>query len=87
MLSIAGLVILASASCNNNETSNKEEAVNKAGIKTAAWGRTDGKQVHLFTLSNKSGGQVKISDYGGTIISWLVPDKKEAQAALVFCEY
>lgn len=83
MLSIAGFVILASASCNNNETSNKEEAVSKTGIKTAAWGRTDGRQVHLFTLSNKSGGQVKISDYGGTIISWLVPDKKGSSGSIV----
>lgn len=35
----------------------------------------DGKKAELFTLTNNHGMEVKISDYGGTIVSLVVPDK------------
>src|ERR1022692_1239056 len=67
-------------SCSNNGSAKKEM---KAGIIKSDWGITDGKQAHLFTLTNKSGAQVKISDYGGTITSWIVPDKKGNLSSIV----
>lgn len=36
----------------------------------------DGKQVSLFTLQNKNNMQVAITNYGGRIVSILVPDKQ-----------
>lgn len=39
------------------------------------WGTLDGKPVHLYTLRNSGGMQVKITNYGGTIQSILVKDK------------
>jgi aldose 1-epimerase len=46
------------------------------GVKKSVFGKTkDGREAHLFTLSNKSGMQVVISDFGGTIISIKVPDR------------
>lgn len=35
----------------------------------------DGKQTHLFVLKNKNGMQAAITDYGGRLVSLLVPDK------------
>src|ERR1700688_3328094 len=46
------------------------------GVKTSVFGKTkDGREAHLYTLSNKSGMQVVISDFGGTIVSIKVPDR------------
>ncbi|HEX4535488.1 MAG TPA: aldose epimerase family protein [Candidatus Acidoferrum sp.] len=46
------------------------------GVKTSVFGKTkDGREAHLYTLSNKSGMQVIISDFGGTVVSIKVPDR------------
>src|SRR6202051_4830994 len=46
------------------------------GVKTSVFGKTkDGREAHLYTLSNKSGMQVIISDFGGTVVSIRVPDR------------
>jgi aldose 1-epimerase len=46
------------------------------GVKKSVFGKTkDGREAHLFTLSNKSGMQVVISDFGGTVVSIKVPDR------------
>jgi aldose 1-epimerase len=46
------------------------------GVKKSVFGKTkDGREAHLFTLSNKSGMQVIISDFGGTVVSIKVPDR------------
>lgn len=34
-----------------------------------------GEQTHLFTLTNRSGASVSLSDYGATLVKCLVPDK------------
>jgi aldose 1-epimerase len=43
----------------------------------------DQKEALLFTLSNDRGVVAKITNYGGTIISLLVPDKKDELADVV----
>jgi aldose 1-epimerase len=46
------------------------------GVKKSVFGKTkDGRETHLFTLTNKSGMQVVISDFGGTVVSIKVPDR------------
>ncbi len=35
----------------------------------------DGQEVSLYTLKNQAGMELKISDYGGIIVSWTAPDK------------
>ncbi len=44
-------------------------------VEKAAWGELDATPVHLFTLSNKNGMLVKLSDYGATTIEVRVPDR------------
>lgn len=71
-------------SCTNSSNSNEqEESSVKAGISFTSWGQADGKEVNLFTLINKNGVEVKITNYGGTVISWLSPDKHGAMSNIV----
>jgi aldose 1-epimerase len=60
------------AGCGGN-TEQKQEV--KAGITKAAWGNTDGQEVLLYTLTNKNGVEVKITNYGATVTSWKTADK------------
>jgi aldose 1-epimerase len=58
----------------------------KAGqmdIKKEAFGKTDGKDVYLYTLTNANGVQVKITNYGGTVTSIIVPDRQGKMADVV----
>jgi aldose 1-epimerase len=47
-----------------------------AGIEKASWGQLpDGTAVDLYTLRNASGMTVKITTYGASIVSIMVPDR------------
>jgi len=56
-----------------------------AAPKTAKqpFGTADGQQVFLYTLTNKSGMEVKITNYGGTITSLKAPDRNKKFADVV----
>ena len=45
-------------------------------VTSRLFGTADGKAVRLYTLTNSQGMQVKITNYGGTITSILVPDRR-----------
>lgn len=46
-------------------------------VKKTIFGKTpEGKTVYLYTLTNARGAEVSISNYGGIIVSWLVPDRE-----------
>ena len=78
-----GYMIILWSSCKNSEKKNADDMKAHAGISRVDWGKADGKTVHLHTLTNNNGAQVKISDYGGTITSWVVPDKKGINSSIV----
>jgi aldose 1-epimerase len=45
-------------------------------VKVRSFGKThDGREAHLYTLSNKSGMEVSITDYGANTVSIKVPDR------------
>ncbi len=46
-----------------------------ASLNEKIWGREGDKTVYLYTLTNKNGMEVKISNFGGIITSLTVPDK------------
>lgn len=47
------------------------------GIKSDVFGKLpDGSEVHVFTLTNKNGVEARIMNYGGTVLSLKVPDRK-----------
>ena len=45
-------------------------------VTSKPFGTADGKAVRLYTLTNAHGMQVEITNYGGTITSILVPDRR-----------
>lgn len=83
------LTMIATASltaCNNAEQNNENKTPATAGnemVSKADWGETDGKKVFLYTLTNKNGMQVKISNYGGTVTSWMATDKSGKKSSIV----
>src|SRR5205823_9241839 len=52
-------------------------ASGQAKVTKESFGKTsDGQNVDIFTLTNRRGGEVKITNYGGIITSLKVPDRK-----------
>ncbi|HZZ28022.1 MAG TPA: aldose epimerase family protein [Pirellulales bacterium] len=66
------------ASTDKPDSSN--QATNQKGsfmIDAKSWGKwSDGQEVQLYTLSNPNGMVVKLTNYGGHIVSVEVPDKE-----------
>ena len=80
--SIAIIAAIFITSCNNQTTSTEKMEI-KVGVTKAAWGTTDGKEVFLYTLTNAKGVQVKISNYGATVTSWVSDDKNNKPSSVV----
>jgi aldose 1-epimerase len=82
--------LLLTVACNDNnstETKNetKESETNnmKAGISEKPFGQFEGKPVTEYTLTNASGMQVSIINYGGTITKIITPDKTGSMGDVV----
>lgn len=89
-LSIMLIITTSITSCGNNKTTSSgsnsaSTSVASSGesIPAIDWGETDGKKVSLYTLTNKNGVQVKITNYGGIITSWITPDKNGNKSNIV----
>ena len=68
----AGLATILLSAC----VSGNEGNLTVSGLNPAAFDTTiQGKQVQLFTLKNKNGMEVCITNYGGRVVSLVVPDK------------
>src|SRR5688500_1297384 len=83
---ILGLFCLTLLSCGSNNTNTNDAddtTATKQGVTQASWGETDGKPVSLYTLTNKNGMQVTITNYGGIVTSWMVPDKSGNLSSIV----
>jgi len=53
------------------------DAEGKAGVKRAGFGRTaDGRDVDIYTLTNRRGAEARVITYGGAIVSLRVPDRR-----------
>src|SRR6195952_3266498 len=73
--------IFAMSACNHSSTDKKtntmtDSTTHAALPDTSAYAKTiNGKQTHLYILKNKHGMQAAITNYGGRVVSILVPDK------------
>jgi aldose 1-epimerase len=76
---ISMITAIALTSC----TSNENKTANTIGVTQKVWGNADGKQVTLYTLRNKDGSVVTISNYGGTVTSFTVPDKNGNSSSII----
>lgn len=56
----------------------------KPGIERSAFGKmADGQAIDLYTLTNSSGMKVTITNYGGHVVSIIVPDRQGRMADVV----
>src|SRR5450432_2917658 len=78
------LLTITHISCTNSATITAKQADTlAAAITKQDFGQFEGKQVYLYTLSNKNGVQVSITNYGGAITSWVSPDKNGVKNNIV----
>jgi len=47
----------------------------KSAVASDDWGQLEGKDIALYTLTNRQGSEVKITNFGATIVSINVPDR------------
>ena len=77
---ILGLFILMA--CTNK--TEPEEAKTLSGLKKSNFTtELDGKQTNLFVLKNSAGMEICITNYGGRIVSIMVPDRDGAMQDVV----
>jgi aldose 1-epimerase len=73
--------LLSISSCSPQPEKERKESV--PAITRVNWGMVEGKPVSLFTLQNRKGNRVKISDYGGIVTYWESPDRAGRKASVV----
>ena len=72
----AGVAVALMASCSGNQT--------LSGLNPTAFDTTiNGKKVALYTLTNKSGMEVCITNFGGRVVSMMVPNKDNQMVDVV----
>ncbi len=71
-------ICLMVASCGK-----KEEATKSGLLRSKFQTEVDGKKTDLFVLTNKNGAEVCITNYGGRIVSIVVPDKNDKPTDVV----
>lgn len=52
-------------------------------ISKVRWGIVDGKEVWLYTLKNKNGMTLKVTNYGATLVDLITPDKNGKMESIV----
>ncbi len=71
----AGMTLLVA--CESKKAESTQEGSDSLKIEQVAFGKvSDSTQATLYTLKNANGMEVKISDFGGTIVSWTAPNKE-----------
>ena len=73
-------------SCNNTDEKKTETVADtslKPGITKTDFGTVDKEAVYIYTLTNAKGDQVKITNYGATVTSWVSPDKNGKKTSIV----
>lgn len=74
----------AAANTKRQDATSGEGMTSKAGITRSDFGKTqDGTPVHLYTLTNKNGIVVKVTDYGGIVTEIDTPDRDGKMADVV----
>lgn len=80
LLLLATVSILFSA-CNSNKTN--DAAAMKFSITETPFGIFENDSITQYTLTNPSGMQVRILNYGGTVTNLLTPDKEKKMGDVV----
>ena len=76
LLTAVALAVIGLGSCGNNKA--------KEMVTTENFGSFEGKDVSLYTLKNKQGDIVKLTNYGAAIVEISVPDRDGNKANVTF---
>ena len=68
-----GVLLLALVACSSSPV--EPGARGMRSLAASEFGSVDGQAVKLFTLTNNSGAEVAIAEYGGIVVSLKVPDR------------
>ena len=68
-----GVLLLALVACSSSPV--EPGAPGMRSLAASEFGSVDGQAVKLFTLTNNSGAEVAIAEYGGIVVSLKVPDR------------
>jgi aldose 1-epimerase len=81
-----GVVVAAAALAVGSSASARSHRSGRLKITSTSWGTANGHDVSLYTLTNRNGMRVNISNYGGVVQSIWVPDRhgRLANVALGF---
>ena len=79
---LAGFTLL-NVSCKSNKKNNEVNNKVSTGITERLFGNFEGKAVTEFTITNLSGMQASIINYGGTVTRIMTPDKNKALGDVV----
>lgn len=86
-LFLLGFILLFGACKSKPDSSSStkpgETAASKASITERPFGEFEGKPVTEYTITNASGMQVSVINYGGTVTSLMVPDKDKVLGNIV----
>lgn len=72
---LAGTILFASCGTNSSETSNTAQPIDTAAFSKAYSKELNGKPTGIYFLTNANQAQVGITNYGGRVVSLVVPDK------------
>ncbi|MDP4282366.1 MAG: aldose epimerase family protein [Bacteroidota bacterium] len=75
ILPVASLLLPGCSGNGNKSKSEKNDSIKNSTIMKQYFGKVDGQEADLYTLSNPNGITIKITNYGGIITSVIVPDK------------
>jgi aldose 1-epimerase len=80
-----GIFLFLFAGCGGpgEKSANSATDTKKLSLMKEKFGTVDGKEVDLYTLKNKNGLTVKITNYGAIITSILAPDKNGTMGDIV----
>jgi len=76
LLTAVALAVIGLGSCGNNKA--------KEMVTTENFGSFEGKDVSLYTLKNKQGDVIKLTNYGAAIVEISVPDRDGNKANVTF---
>jgi aldose 1-epimerase len=76
LLTAVALAVIGLGSCGNNKS--------KEMVTTENFGSFEGKDVSLYTLKNKQGDIIKLTNYGAAIVEVNVPDRDGNRANVTF---
>lgn len=82
LLTVVPVFLLVSA-CTSTSEKKTEQATQSPLITSEDWGKVDDKSVSLYSLTNADSVVVKITNYGGIITEWLVPDRNGKRENIV----